>query len=85
VLIHNGIIENYLELRAELAAKGRKLASETDTEVISHLIDDFMQQGQDFEAATRSAIRRLQGSFAIVVMSESDPGKLLAARSATLS
>jgi glucosamine--fructose-6-phosphate aminotransferase (isomerizing) len=83
VLIHNGIIENYLDLRAELSAKGRQLASETDTEVISHLIDEYMQQGAEFEAATRAAIRRLQGSFAIVVMSESEPGKLLAAKSAT--
>src|SRR6185369_9382508 len=58
VLIHNGIIENYLALRAELVAKGRTLTSETDTEIISHLIDDFMEQGRDFESATRAALAR---------------------------
>jgi len=83
VLIHNGIIENYLELRAELTAKGRTLTSETDTEIIAHLIDDLMGQGHDFESATRAAVQRLQGSFAIVVMCETEPGKLMAAKSAT--
>jgi glutamine---fructose-6-phosphate transaminase (isomerizing) len=83
VLIHNGIIENYLALRAGLAAKGRAVKSETDTEVISHLIDDLMEQGCSFEEATRSAVAKLQGSFAIVAMCESEPGRLLAAKSAT--
>jgi glucosamine--fructose-6-phosphate aminotransferase (isomerizing) len=83
VLIHNGIIENYLALRAELATRGRAFASETDTEIISHLIDDLMERGLDFEAATRAAVGKLEGSFALVVMCESAPGKLLAAKSAT--
>jgi glutamine---fructose-6-phosphate transaminase (isomerizing) len=83
VLIHNGIIENYLELREGLERKGRKLSSETDTEVISHLIDDLMEQGKSFEQATRATVQQLEGSFAIVVMCDSDPGKLLAAKSAT--
>src|ERR1051325_10952575 len=50
VVIHNGIIENYLALRAELAAKGRQFSSETDTEIISHLIDEYMIGGRGFEA-----------------------------------
>ncbi len=83
VLIHNGIIENYLALRAELERKGRELTSETDTEIISQLIDDWMEQGCDFAAATRAAAQQLEGSFAVVVMCESEPGKLLAAKSAT--
>jgi len=83
VLIHNGIIENYLALRADLLAKGRKLSSETDTEIISHLIDDGMEEGADFVAATRRALQRLEGSFAIVAMSDLDPNLLLAAKSAT--
>jgi glucosamine--fructose-6-phosphate aminotransferase (isomerizing) len=83
VLIHNGIIENYLALRARLAAKGRTFSSETDTEIISHLIDDYMAQGLGFEAATRAALPELTGSFAIVVMCEREPGILLAAKSAT--
>ncbi|MBI4518257.1 MAG: glutamine--fructose-6-phosphate transaminase (isomerizing) [Deltaproteobacteria bacterium] len=83
VLIHNGIIENYLALRATLLAKGRKLTSETDTEIISHLIDDWMQQGLDFVSATRRTLQQLEGSFAIVVMCDLEPDKLLAAKSAT--
>ena len=83
VLIHNGIIENYLHLRADLERKGRKLESETDTEIISHLIDDWMEQGLGFEPAVRAAVRQLEGSFAIVVMCESEPERLLAAKSST--
>ncbi len=83
VLIHNGIIENYLALRSGMIAKGRTISSETDTEIISHLIDDWMQQGLDFVAATRRAIEQLEGSFAIVVMCDLEPDKLLAAKSAT--
>jgi glucosamine--fructose-6-phosphate aminotransferase (isomerizing) len=83
VLIHNGIIENYLVLRAALVASGRELKSETDTEVISHLIDELMEQGCGFEEATRAAVAKLQGSFAIVAMCDSEPGRLLAAKSAT--
>ncbi len=83
VLIHNGIIENYLALRAGLERKGRQFASETDTEIVSHLIDDLMEQGLDFEAATREGVRQLEGSFSIVVMCETSPGVLLAAKSAT--
>src|ERR1051325_10111140 len=75
VVIHNGIIENYLELRHELQAKGRTLSSETDTEVISHLIDEYIQQGLPFTQATRAALQRLEGAFSIVVLCENEPGK----------
>src|SRR5580765_4821315 len=83
VVIHNGIIENYLELRAGLQQRGRKMASETDTEVISHLIDEHVQQGCGLFEATRRAVRTLEGSYSIVVMSESEPDRLVAAKSAT--
>jgi glucosamine--fructose-6-phosphate aminotransferase (isomerizing) len=83
VLIHNGIIENYLELRAEMERKGRRIQSETDTEIISHLIDDLMESGRSFEEATRAAVQKLEGSFSIVVMCETAPRKLIAAKSAT--
>ena len=83
VLIHNGIVENFLELRAELESRGRKMLSETDTEVISHLIDENVAKGMDLTTATRTAVRRLVGSFSIVVLSESEPGKLVAAKTAT--
>ncbi len=83
VVIHNGIIENYLELRAALQARGRAFGSETDTEVISHLIDESVQTGLDFVTATRRAVQQLEGSFSIVVMTEDNPDKLVAAKSAT--
>src|SRR5881628_1220210 len=83
VVIHNGIIENYLELRAALERRGRKMASETDTEVISHLIDEHVQRGSGLFEATRRAIQELEGSYAIVVLSESEPDRMVAAKSAT--
>src|SRR5262245_32178301 len=83
VVIHNGIIENYLELRAALERRGRTMASETDTEVISHLIDEHVQRGASLFDATRQTVRDLIGSYAIVVLSESEPDRLVAAKSAT--
>src|SRR5689334_11614463 len=83
VVIHNGIIENYLELRAALERRGRKMASETDTEVISHLIDEHVQRGCGLFEATRRSIQELEGSYAVVVLSESEPDRLVAAKSAT--
>ncbi len=83
VVIHNGIIENFLELRHALAQRGRAMASETDTEVISHLIDEHVAQGCGLAEATRRAIAELQGAFAIVVLSESEPDRLVAAKNAT--
>ncbi len=83
IVIHNGIIENYLELRHELAAKGHVFTSETDTEVISHLIDQYLQEGSSFSEATRMALRRLEGSFAIVALCEGDPQRILTAKNAT--
>ena len=83
VVIHNGIIENYLELRHELMGKGRTFSSETDTEVIAHLIDQYLQEGHSFREATRAALRHLSGSFALVALSERDPGTLLTAKNAT--
>jgi len=83
VLIHNGIIENYLELRAALQSRGRTFASETDTEVISHLIDEEVEKGAGIADATRRAIAQLEGSYALVVLSENEPDRLVAAKSAT--
>ena len=83
VLIHNGIIENYLELRAELVRRGRSLLSETDSEVIAHLIDEEIQTGLSLVEATRRAVRQLHGSFSIVVMSELERDRLVAAKTAT--
>jgi glucosamine--fructose-6-phosphate aminotransferase (isomerizing) len=83
VLIHNGIIENYLDLRAELVAAGRTVHSETDTEVIAHLIDAEVAKGAPVLEATRRAVVRLAGSFSIVVMSDLEPDRLIAAKTAT--
>src|SRR3989454_8783950 len=83
VLIHNGIIENYLELRAALERRGRTMVSETDSEVISPLIDEQVQAGFGLADATRRAVKALEGSYAIVVLSESEPDRMVAAKSAT--
>ncbi len=83
VVIHNGIIENYLDLRHELRGKGRVFSSETDTEIIAHLIDHYLQAGHGFREATRAALRQLSGSFALVALSEREPGTLLTAKNAT--
>ncbi|WP_025323698.1 glutamine--fructose-6-phosphate transaminase (isomerizing) [Deferrisoma camini] len=83
VVVHNGIIENYLELRGELSAAGHEFLSETDTEVIPHLIQRFLRDGADLEEALRQTIARLDGSYAVAVVSAADPDRLLAARRAS--
>jgi glucosamine--fructose-6-phosphate aminotransferase (isomerizing) len=82
-VIHNGIIENYVELRAALITRNHKLRSETDTELISHLIEEQLKQAKGLTEAVRAAVRELRGSFSIVVLSETDPGTLVAAKTAT--
>lgn len=77
-IAHNGIIENYKELREELAEKKHKFLSETDTEVIPHLIEEFYSG--NFESAFVKAIKKLRGSFAIVAINASDPDMVLLAR-----
>jgi glucosamine--fructose-6-phosphate aminotransferase (isomerizing) len=83
VVIHNGIIENYVDIRERLLADGRTLASETDTELISHLIDKEVTAGRSLLDATRTVLAQLRGSYAIVVMSSREPGRLVAAKNAT--
>jgi len=82
-VIHNGIIENYIELRADLIKRGHKLKSETDTELISHLIEERLREKSSLTEAVRAVVRELRGSFSIVVMSQTEPGKLVAAKTAT--
>lgn len=81
VLVHNGIVENFTELRAELLAEGITFQTETDTEVIAQLIEFHLSGGLDFEAAVRATFSRLVGSNAIVTMSTDDPRRLICARS----
>jgi glucosamine--fructose-6-phosphate aminotransferase (isomerizing) len=79
VVVHNGIIENYLELKQELQGKGHKFVTETDTEVVAHLVE---QEWKDdgLENAVMRAMRRLRGLFAIVLLSADDPEKIVAVR-----
>ena len=83
-VIHNGIIENHLALRQELMAAGARFGSETDTEIMAHLIDRAMKAGApDLAGAVRSALARVRGTYAFVVMNDNDPGTLVAARHAS--
>ncbi len=79
-LVHNGIIENHEELRRELQQSGRQFSSETDTEVMVHLIAGLMDSGLDLFSAVRSAAIRLRGAFAIAVVSAAEPGVIVGAR-----
>ena len=87
VVVHNGIVENYLELKHELIAKGHKFVTETDTEIIAHLIEqvqkDAMASGAPacLEDAVRQAVKRLTGAFALGILSATEPDKIIAARS----
>lgn len=80
VVVHNGIVENFLELREELIAEGVTFNSDTDTEVIVHLIERFLSSGISLEEATRQALRHLKGAHGVVVMSSLEPDKIVAAR-----
>lgn len=80
VVIHNGIVENFLPLRQELMAQGHRFTSDTDTEVIAHLVERYLAQGDGLEGAVRQALCQLQGAHGIVVLSCHEPDKLVAAR-----
>jgi len=79
-VVHNGIIENHDEQRERLRAAGYAFESQTDTEVIAHLIHSYLKQGHDLLAAVQSAVRELVGAYAIAVVSQKEPGRLIAAR-----
>jgi glucosamine--fructose-6-phosphate aminotransferase (isomerizing) len=79
-VVHNGIIENHGELREELKALGFVFDSETDTEVIAHLVHHHLRGGADLLAATRAALARLRGAYAIAVVSAREPGRAIGAR-----
>jgi len=81
VLVHNGIIENYLPLKQQLQKEGYRFKSETDTEVVAHLIGRQLKQGRGFGDAVRAATKEIRGSYAIAAICESEPGTLVAARS----
>jgi len=80
VVVHNGIIENYLALKEKLLAEGHFFRSETDTEVIAHLIEKYLGQDQDLEVATRRALNDVTGAYAIGVLWKGDPNRLVGAK-----
>jgi len=79
-IVHNGIVENYLSLKKHLMAAGVRFKSETDTEVMVQLIAQYKKKGHSLEEAVRHALKEVQGSYAIGVISEEEPGLLIAAR-----
>jgi len=79
-VVHNGIIENYAELKMELEAEGHVFKSKTDTEVVSHLVENGLKAGLGLVEAVREAVKRLEGSFALAVISTFEPDKIVCAR-----
>src|SRR5215831_15906471 len=83
-VVHNGIIENYLTLRARLEATGRKFSSETDTEIVAHLVDEALLAGApSLVEALRIALRQVHGAYALVVISDKHPGEIAVAKNAS--
>jgi glucosamine--fructose-6-phosphate aminotransferase (isomerizing) len=80
ILVHNGIIENYLQLKEQLKQVGHTFKSETDTEVIAHLIEETLRTEPDFEQAVRQTLAQLRGAYAVCILNENDPGSLIAAK-----
>ncbi|MFQ5457988.1 MAG: glutamine--fructose-6-phosphate transaminase (isomerizing) [Myxococcota bacterium] len=79
-LIHNGIIENHIDLKQRLAKEGAVFESETDTEILAHVINLHLNEGAPFEEAVRAALLEAEGSYAIAVLSEAHPGEIIAAK-----
>jgi glucosamine--fructose-6-phosphate aminotransferase (isomerizing) len=79
-VVHNGIIENHVELRAELKSLGYEFSSDTDTEVIAHLVEHHQRAGASLLDAARRALARMHGAYAVVLISKREPGVLVGAR-----
>ncbi|HKO36106.1 MAG TPA: glutamine--fructose-6-phosphate transaminase (isomerizing) [Pyrinomonadaceae bacterium] len=80
IVVHNGIIENYLKLKEELRQKDHEFVTETDTEIVAHLIEEYLKQGADFEKAVRASVLRLTGIFALSIISADYPNTIISAR-----
>jgi glucosamine--fructose-6-phosphate aminotransferase (isomerizing) len=83
VVVHNGIIENYLDLKEQLIRRGTKFSSETDTEIVAHLVAEKIDQGMDFLEAVRKSLREIQGSYALLFLNQRDPKRLIVAKNST--
>src|SRR5258708_23965015 len=79
VVVHNGIIENYLELKEQLQREGHKFVTETDTEIVAHLVEKHSKNAP-LEEAVRRSLKELRGIYSLVFMSAKDPHKIVAAR-----
>ena len=82
-VVHNGIIENYKALKAELQGRGHPFATETDTEVIVHLVTDYLDRGLDAVAASAAALKRLEGAFALALIFRDEPDLMIGAKRGT--
>lgn len=80
VVVHNGIIENYLQLKDELRKKDHQFVTETDTEIVAHLIEEELKSGASFETAVRAAVQRLRGIFALSIIAADKPDTIISAR-----
>jgi glucosamine--fructose-6-phosphate aminotransferase (isomerizing) len=80
VVVHNGIIENYLELKDELRRKDHNFVTETDTEIVAHLVEEHLKQGSNFEEAVRETVGELRGIFALSMLSADEPDTVISAR-----
>jgi glucosamine--fructose-6-phosphate aminotransferase (isomerizing) len=83
VVVHNGIIENYLELKEQLSKRGTQFSSETDTEIVAHLVSEKIERGMDFLEAVRRTLREIRGSYALLFLNRRDPRRLIVAKNST--
>jgi glutamine---fructose-6-phosphate transaminase (isomerizing) len=83
VVVHNGIIENYLDLKEQLTRRGTKFSSETDTEIVAHLVAEKVDKGMDFLDAVRRSLKEIHGSYALLFLHQNDPKRLIVAKNST--
>jgi glucosamine--fructose-6-phosphate aminotransferase (isomerizing) len=83
VVVHNGIIENYLQLKEQLSKRGTQFSSETDTEIVAHLVGEKVERGMDFLEAVRRTLREIRGSYALLFLNRRDPRRLIVAKNST--
>jgi glucosamine--fructose-6-phosphate aminotransferase (isomerizing) len=79
-VVHNGVLENFMQLREELLAKGHKFSSNTDTEIIPHLIEEGLKSGLGLREAVTETLDKVKGSMAIAVLSSREPDRIVCAR-----